>query len=112
MAINKTKLLPLAVIYRSAVYRNHIVEISDNDINVTPFEYEREATRFLPKVIIIANKNAVLWLDKIPMMGERYVNIDEVAQYMDSHNLLAINNEEPTFICADPSNYKVLSIPD
>lgn len=106
------KLLPLAVICHNVVHRNHIVEISDSNIKVSPFKTECEATRFLPEVIIVANKNAVLWLDKIPKMGERYVNIDEVTLFMTRHNLLAINNEEPTFICADSSNYKVLSITD
>lgn len=112
MAAINTRLLPLAVIYRNAVYRNHIIEISDNNIKVTPFENECEATRFLPAVIIVANNNVLSWLAQIPVMGERYVNIDDVAQYMTRHNLLVSNNEEPTFICADSSSYKILSVTD
>lgn len=112
MAAINTRLLPLAVIYRNVVYRNHIVEISDNNIKVTPFENECEATRFLPTVIIVANKDALSWLDELPEMGERYVNIDDVAQYMAQYNLLASNDEESTFICADSSSFKILSVTD
>ena len=104
------KLLPLAVIYRNSVCRNHIVEILGNNIKITPFENECEATRFLSVVIIVANQNAITMLNKLPAMGEWYMNIDNVVQFMAQHNLFEINEEEPTLICADSSKYAILRV--
>lgn len=102
-------LLPLAVIHQNGIYRNHILKITTNKVELTPFEGECEATRFISAVIIVANQNVASFLDKLPKIGESYSNLPELAEFIASNNLY-INKEEPTLVSASPSGYQIIEL--
>ena len=100
-------LLPLAVIHQNSTYRNHILRITNNRVELTPFEGECEATRFISAIIVIANNNIVSHLEKLPAITENYNNLHEITKFLYSNNLY-ITNEEPTLISVSPSGYQIL----
>lgn len=104
----KQSYLPLAVVCQNHIYRNHIISINGSTIELIPFERECEATRFISSVIIVANENIIPMLDAMPLIGEGYKNIAEVANFLNDKKLYAQNDEEPTLISASPSNYSIL----
>lgn len=102
-------LLPLAVIHQNTIYRNHILKITNNRVDLTPFDRECEATKFISTAIIVANSNIVSILEKLPKIGESYNNLPEIAEFLYTNNLY-INDEEPTLISASPSGYQIIAV--
>lgn len=106
MATNLS-VLPLAIIYNGAVYRNHILRLNNKQISFTPFDEECEATRFISSFLLVANNNVISHLKNLPLVGERYARVSELVEYLSSHNLFATNDEEPTLISISPSGYHI-----
>lgn len=101
-------LLPLAVIHQNNIYRNHILKITNDRVELTKLERECEATKFISSVIIVANNNIVSHLNQLPKIGENYNNLPEIAEFLKL-NKFYNNNEELTLISASPSSgYQII----
>ena len=104
----KMSILPLAIICNNAIFRHHILRINNNDFELTPFDRECEATRFVSNVVIIANPQIIHHISTMPKIRDRYENLSEVVEYLNQHNLYALKNEGLTLISASPLGYSIL----
>ena len=108
MATNLS-MLPLAVIYNGSIYRNHILRLNDEQISLSPFEQECEATRFISSFLLVTSNDIIPYLKNLPLVGEGYVRIPELIEYLNSYNLFTINDKEPTLVSVSPLGYHILN---
>ena len=108
MIQNRISLLPLAIIHQNNIFKKHILIVDGKKITLQPLQQECESTKFISAIIIIANKNALSFMNTFPLIGKTYSNLEDITSFLQNNNLYTINDEEPTLIIADSSGYHVL----
>lgn len=73
----RCRYLPLAVLFQGQVFRNHIIEISGDNITLFPFIQEIEATTFVSTFI------AVVSAEKLPQITSNSGKYASLATSLD-----------------------------
>lgn len=105
----KISLLPLAIIHQGRKYNNHLLTIENNRINIHCFESECENTKFISAIIIISKPQIFDFFEKLQLISDPYKQCSEIIDFYNHWNLFVKNDEEPVFLCADSSGYRIMT---
>lgn len=97
--------MPLAVLHQGQVFRNHIIEISGDNITLFPFIQEIEATTFVSAVVAVVSAEK---LSQITFNPGKYTSLatslDELCQLLAKEQLFPNYPTEKFALLAITSN--------